>query len=243
MANAFNPQKPQDSALNAVMAGAMGTGKPTGPPVIVATSLKEYANGEDIVGFIPQAFARKTVNGQVSDNGTKFRLKNTATGNSEAGIPSKNDIVGEFTGALALSVKARIVTAGSSISILHLTTGTTSEPIQGAGAWNIGILLFASGAGNPNILVFYRNTSGGSTQLISTSNYPIAETVAMKIERTDTLFVITLSTPTLGTVVGNVDIALVQNGSANLFENVRRAANVSQPDEYEVNEIAGYPDS
>lgn len=50
MANAFNPQRPQDSALNAIMAGAMGTGKKVDTNKIITfeAANQNLANGADV---------------------------------------------------------------------------------------------------------------------------------------------------------------------------------------------------
>ncbi len=238
MSNPFNPQRPKDSALNAVMAGAMGTGSPGGPPVIVATSPIEYTNGQDIAGFITQALARKTANGRVADDGTDFIIENLVLGGNRAEIPSKKSISGNFTGPNALSMKGRILTSGGTNSILRLTAGPSIEPTSN---WNVLVRVFSSLAGDPLLQAFYKNTGGTATQLASTSNYPIAETATMSISRTGGLFVFTMSTPTLGTIVANIATSSVQNGSADLFGNAGRESLINNTDKYEIKQIGGYP--
>jgi len=48
MANPFNPQKPQDSALNAVMMGAMGTGKKSNTIITFDAANQNISNGADV---------------------------------------------------------------------------------------------------------------------------------------------------------------------------------------------------
>lgn len=214
----------------------------TAPPVILATAIKEYANGEDIVNHTAQAFAREILNGRVRDTGTKFRLENTSSGGSRVEIPSKNSISGEFSGAAVLSVEeAKIITAGTNITRLWFAAGASAEPRNAATTNDASIDIFASGAGNPIIEMFYRNLGGGLVLLAQTSSYPIAETASLQIERTDSLFVFTVSTPSLGVVSANVSRSLVRNDGSDFFANVHRESGINETDELEVNMIKGYP--
>jgi len=238
----MNPRPEQALlVLNALTSGGLVAGPP-GPQIILATAVKEYVNGEDIVNHTTKAFARETGNGRVADNGTHFRLENTAfAAGTRTEIPSKNAISGDFSGSTALSIKARVVTASSVFSRLRFAAGLAAEPRNSNGTEDVLMNIFTNGAADPIIEIFYRNLSGVLTLLASTSSYPIAETATMKIERTGGSFVYTASTPTLGTVCVSILQTLVLNGSSNLFANITRVPELNQTEEFEVNEIGGYP--
>ncbi len=212
----------------------------TGPPIILATSVKTYVTGEDIVNHPLQAFARLS-SASVTDNGTHFRFINPGGGTPIAGIPSKNDLVGDFSGGSALSFEGRIVSAGSAISILSFHAGSGAEPV--AASSSAFARIFASISGDPRLEFFYRDLGGTTQSILVSSTYPIAETALIKIERTGGFFVLTGSTPTLGTVCASIAVGSVINGSSPMFANVRRESAVSEADEYEVNRITGYLDS
>jgi len=136
-----------------------GAGAPVGSPIIVATAVKEYTNGEDIVNHAVQAFAREIGNARVADDGTDFILENTVVAaGTRAEIPSKNDIVGDFSGATAVSMQARIVSAGSAFSSIWLAVGALAEPRNINASDDVFIRVVASGASNPFIPSFLQDS-------------------------------------------------------------------------------------
>ena len=234
---------PRKKTADALLVQGLLSTSISGLPIILATAVKEYINAEDIVNHASQAFVIETgVGARVADDGTNFIFQNGALAGATE-IPSKNAIAGDFSGATALSTKARIVSAGSVISIFWLVAGSVAEPEIVGLTFDVGIRIVANGAGDPVIEFYYVSLSSVLTLLAATASYPIAETALIKIERTGGLFVFSGTTTTLGTVSANISTSLVRNGSSNMFVNVTSQRNLLNAMEYELNEITGYPTS
>jgi len=109
MANAFNPQKPQDSALNAVMMGAMGTGAKKAVTFDVGGP-KVYVDNEDIPGFTSIMKARKFGGATIEQTaGGKGKITTTIGGDT-AYFVGKKDLA--LKGTWKMTYKINVTAVG-----------------------------------------------------------------------------------------------------------------------------------
>lgn len=210
MSNAFNPQRPKDSALNAVMAGAMGTGS---GKVITFDKPPDgiIANAGGVPGFedLAKAYSSGT-NGearQISGIG-----KTTTLANADAAFFTlENDLnLLKPNGTWEVTQKINITSiTASRFNVIVRGSKTTAQITP----WPANIILILQMLTSSQGAFFYRNTSGTLVLLsIFSSAFTVGvqTNIGIKKDSTDYTF-------TIGGVSSSVAIASVQSETNNFY--------------------------
>lgn len=222
MANAFNPQKPQDSALNAVMMGAMGTGKKTNKIITFDAVNQNIANG----ALVPPENLMKAFN----DNSVRTRILNnqghiiSTIGTQYGWFMSEDDllVVGNgTTWKMSWEMDFSSTDTGTSFQLPHILTSDIVSP--GPTAFRAQSIMFMNfQSDGKRLLIRYRDTSDVFQVLldVATANNPEGTSVVCSVERTTTQFGFVfdeLSATTLGKQTAAINISLVKAHAVNKF--------------------------
>ena len=222
MSNAFNPQKPQDSAFNAVMAGAMGTGKKTNKIITFDAANQDISNGADVppenlmTAFNDNALRTKILNNQghiISTVGTQYGWFMSIDDLLVIGKDNK--------WKMKWTMDFATTQISTSFQLPHILTSDIVTP--GPTAFRAQSLMFMNLQGNGEHLVIrYRDTSDIFQVLLSvpTANSPEGTQVICSLERTATQFKFVFDegdATTLGKQVAAVNIVLVKAHAVNKF--------------------------
>jgi len=210
MSNPFNPQRPRDSALNAVMAGAMGTG--AGKTVTFDRPPDGIiSNGADVPGFgnLIKGYSAGT-NGetrQISGIG-----RNTTLANTDSAFFTLEDDLNQLKqdGTWEVTQKLNITSiAGARFNAVIKGTKTTAQFVQ----WPTDVILIIQMLSDLRGAFFFRNTSGILTLLsLFDSSYTIGVQTNIGIKKDSTNY-----TLTIGAVSNSVDIESVQPETNNFY--------------------------
>ena len=213
----FDPLKPQDNALNAVMVGAMGTGKITANVVTFDSGgAQAYVDDQDIPGFTSLLKARffGTIDGSnliEQDANGKGRILVTTAARSGFFV-GKNDLNTLNGGLWNVTWEYQADTIGGQhdtmITGSQLAVNGTGEPADET----VGIGVFSNG----DVRFRFRSSGGGGLtdfQALGAGAYVPGSAICAGIQKTGTGYVFTFN----GTVSATLALASVQAQASEFF--------------------------